>query len=236
VAFCGFIIKQIVRKNRDRVNILIDNKNAGLILLTVAWSLFNSMDFDGVPDLIPILPLVSYWSALFIHKLIKSLALILQTLKPAFINLSIIKPTVALISCILLSGFLFRDAFSYSVRYTLADQKILLGDTINHPDTTCSFIALNAEEFYVLTEKQSTLRYTRMLAWLDPLIELLEPGGSDGFIKNLAETLPPVLIIRRDKRRKSVNLKRIEEELLSEYDMITFKAPRGKIDIYKKSD
>ncbi|MCK5603114.1 hypothetical protein KAR91_14620, partial [Candidatus Pacearchaeota archaeon] len=120
VAFCGFIIKQIVRKNRDRVNILIDNKNAGLILLTVAWSLFNSMEFDGVPDLIPILPLVSYWSALFIHKLIESLTLILQTLKPAFINLSIIKPTVALTSCILLSGFLFRDAFSYSVRYTLA--------------------------------------------------------------------------------------------------------------------
>jgi hypothetical protein len=211
----------------------MDTKNGGLILLTVAWFLFNSIEFNNLPDLVPLLPLISYWAALFIHKLIKATVLILQTFKPVFVDQSIIKPTIALTSCILLGVFLFRDAFLYSPTYTLADQKILVKSTIDCPDASCSFIALNAEEFYVLTEKQSTLRYTRMEKWVDLIIDLLEPGGSNGFIKRLAETLPPLLIIR-ETESKSVNLERIKSELLSEYNVYRVTTRNGQIRLYQK--
>jgi hypothetical protein len=233
VGLFGFAIKNLIRNGGRRVKILMDTKNGGLILLTVAWFLFNSIEFNNLPDLVPLLPLISYWAALFIHKLIKATVLILQTFKPVFVDQSIIKPTIALTSCILLGVFLFRDAFLYSPTYTLADQKILVKSTIDCPDASCSFIALNAEEFYVLTEKQSTLRYTRMEKWVDLIIDLLEPGGSNGFIKRLAETLPPLLIIR-ETESKSVNLERIKSELLSEYNVYRVTTRNGQIRLYQK--
>ena len=214
----------MIKNGRKTFNALTDRKDGGMLILTLAWFLFNGIEFNGAPDLIPMLPLMAYWSSLFAARLIEGVSFLAGRIAS--------NRFVLLTGFIFVNGLLFTDAITYNLPSTLTEQRLLVESVMGKADRR--FIALNAEEFYVLSEKKSPLRYTRMERWVDTVIEMTEPGGSDGFIKRLEESMPPLVII---KKRKSANLKRIENELLAGYDVTVYnKIPKHNVEKRKSHE
>ncbi|GAB5527902.1 MAG: hypothetical protein Roseis2KO_57740 [Roseivirga sp.] len=59
-----FMLYKLIGKGKPSFSQFTDGKTVKLLLaLTVFWILFNSLAFQGAPDLIPLIPLILFWSA-----------------------------------------------------------------------------------------------------------------------------------------------------------------------------
>lgn len=197
-AFAGFAwfgLRMAKHSPKERQETLFRDGYAVFALLTLAWALFNTIEFDGGPDLLPMLPLFAFWCAYFVHSgmtVISKTALCERV--PA---LKRIAPAVAIF---LLTVYLFADSISYRPAYTLAEQRQTVNAHLDEIGARADFVAFNAEEYYVLSESRSPLRYTQLGKWVDRIIDHYEPGGIDGFLVSLHKNLPPTVIIRTKKQ------------------------------------
>ena len=101
----------MIKNGRKTFNALTDRKDGGMLILTLAWFLFNGIEFNGAPDLIPMLPLMAYWSSLFAARLIEGVSFLAGRIAS--------NRFVLLTGFIFVNGLLFTDAITYNLPSTL---------------------------------------------------------------------------------------------------------------------
>jgi hypothetical protein len=143
-----------------------------LIAITLAWSVWGTIYFAAARDFIPALSLVAYWAA----------RIVAPRSKPALV---------------LYLAILFGDAAMYRSTYSLSDQIRDVRDALGAARS--SFVAFNAEEFYILTETRAPVRYIRLAAWTDDFIEARDAGGIAAFQETIAHLNPAAIIICDDE-------------------------------------
>ncbi len=217
-ALAGFIyciIRLLILSKASRNELLINGGYGAVILLTLLWSLFNSIEFDGGQDLVPILPLLAFWFAYLLDELLRRG----RHIAPRYAKA---KKAVTAAVLTLVGGYLYFDAMSYKPTYTLSAQYETLNNCIDSANPPPRFLSFNAEEFYVLTEQRAPLRYTQLGRWIELLIDHYEPGKIDGFLASLKRELPPIVIIRH---KKDSAVQDSIESFLADYTKSSIVAP-----------
>jgi len=160
------------------------DRMGGLPLLTPAWIVFNSSEFQGAPDMLPILPAVAFWVGWAFFLVGRPLAA-----RPR---------AAAVLASLLIAAFVaygFRDAHAYRPAITL-DQEIevvnrILGD-VGEDDPIVGF---DASEIYVLTERPAPVPFVSLNAVYAQFADLLYPTGCRGLERHLAALQPRVVVI-----------------------------------------
>jgi hypothetical protein len=165
------------------LNLLPGRRGAGprhpllMALFSGAWVLFNSLEFQRVADLIPILPALCYWPAFLLMK-------IRETGLPR-----LLAQCLALLFAILA----LHDLPQGPPVFTLAEQQRQMA-AIRAIDADP--MVFDFEEYHVLNELPLRTRFIRFNLHDDYLIRATVDGGCEQLIEQLRESAPGTLAIR----------------------------------------
>lgn len=175
-AFAGFVWYLILRlTSASKPDKAADHEIwTYLLTATILWSLFNSVEFQGGPDLIPMLSLlicfaVYAWRALY-HRISWKRLLILASVLT-----------------------MYADFGFYTIDYTLQDQEQLVAKLKEHYNTE-RVLASGFEEYYILENVPSPTKLLRFQAYDDLIIDQFLPGGWPVIKQELLEK-PPTLLL-----------------------------------------
>lgn len=207
VAFFSFIAYHAtaIREARS-IRGIVSSPTFVLTLFTAAYSVVVILNFDGAAHAGPLLPFIAFWAATYAPATLAKATTALNRALPR----RRVWPTVAKcapLAIVLL--LLFADTPVFSPRFTLRDQRALLRRVTE--DGALAFLALNAPEFYVLTDAPSPVPYIRFYPRMD---RLAEARGLDAFVATVADELQPVVILPQPRRIKSALRRLLAERIL----------------------
>ena len=122
----------------------------GVPALTLLWIGFSIVDFNGAPDLLPLLPLVAFWAAWATQRLV-ALA-VSQGRRTGDAELPAILVSI-LLACTAAYGF--ADALLYRPAMRLPQQEALVRAIVEPAGPSGTVVAFNASEVYALSERPS---------------------------------------------------------------------------------
>ncbi len=211
-----YLIIQFIRNRNftllcSRVNLEISSIGL-LFFTTLIWSIWNSMEFQGPPDLIVLLPSIIILATFFISRMI------LQRLQSHW----------SLVACVLLFVYGFADLLVYPDKPNYSQQRAWISELY---DKYGDLFPINFEESYVLNEKEMPTKYMRFGSYEDFLIEGITPGGCDAVISHFEEKKYKVIIAGiKPEGMNAIGI--CAEKIISEfsnletYDSIGIEVPR----------
>jgi len=188
----------------------LDPRQAGVPLLTLVWSSFNCVEFGSLVDMLPMLPLVAFWVGWLAHCVVKTVVSI-PSLRP--------RPKRAIsylmIGALLMSApiYGFADTVRYAPLMTLNRQKALVERIIEPAGPDGLVMAVRAEAIYVLSERQSPIRFLRIEIQHQRFLHLVYPKGCDGVVEEIIASRPAVMVMRQ-YRYSSYCMRLIERALV----------------------
>jgi len=205
--FAGFIVILLFLYKKKELLFFKNQRTViFLVVYTILWSVFNSMEFQGPPDMIPILLPILIFATFFI-------LMIKQKVKSNSATI------VLAISFIIYN---YYDAFLYDLPFTYKQQKELiygLKEKYNNP------FVIGFEEFYTVLEIPLLTKYMRFASYEDHLIEKSK-NGCEG-IENLLRKQKIGYIIKRNNNEGECASSIINNITSSkEYDYFTVKVQR----------
>ena len=145
-----------------------------LLILTLLWSGFNTIEFQGSMDFVPMLPVLALWLAYFAARVMSG------TL-----------PSYAVAATLVL--FLFADLLFIPESITLQDQEALVA-RINAQYQPDRVLVSGADFWYVIDEQPAPLKYFRMQYFEEYLMEHFAPGSKIGLLNHLRDWQPDLII------------------------------------------
>ncbi len=150
-----------------------------LIIITLFWSLFNSMEFQDAIDLIPMIPIILIWSGFL---------LLYYSKKINFLNERWLLIPVTIYS--------LTNALSYSSYETFSQQKQFIKSIV---DSKSIVLPFTFEVFFVINEVPMPTKVMRFASYEDYIINLIYPNGCSDVIESLQKTNElDVIITNRD--------------------------------------
>lgn len=159
-----------------------------LVLISLGWSVFNSLEFQGALDMVPLIPILLIFAINLFINVIENLTV--QRFR-LFIGL--------------LTVYAFFDFAFHKEKTTFSEQKAFVME-LN--EAYGDAFVINFEEYYVLQEKPMPTRYMRLARFEDYLIDTFEPGGCSAIISQVKAMKPKFIISRRTvgKRMSSIGV------------------------------
>lgn len=183
-AFAGFVVfgyrllKQKVTDSTLRSRLLL------LTICTLLWSGFNSIEFQGTMDYVPMLPLLVLWLSYLVHLLLK--------------NPGHWYPSFAVVLVLFFADLLFIPK-----SLTLQEQENIVRDIkAQHPTTRV--VVSGADFWYVLNEESAPTKYFRMQYFEEHLMDRFTQGGKEQVLQDLHDYRPTLLIVPIKEKRKSM--------------------------------
>lgn len=187
--------------------------DGGLVSVTIGWIIMNSIDCDGEVDLIPFLPMLAIFGAYGYQELLHVTA---RTFQPR---------NTVWIAVVLLVVYLFEDEFRRrSLTFTLPDQEAMVRTVLESDSDRENFVALDAEEFYVLADRAAPIRYTRADKWVEQLIEIVDPG-SGSVLEQAKASSPDLIVVKQKRPRKRTTVDRFAAVFSPEYELESREIP-----------
>lgn len=186
-----YIKSKIVREDKTKNSFLF------LLIITIAWSFFNSMEFQGAYDFVPLLPPVLIF-ALF-------------SINPYIEKLSANKFRLVVIVFVLYGFF---DLAFVQKGMTFSEQKKLMADLQHKYGDP---FVVNFEEYYVLTQKKIPIKYLRLALFEDYLINNYESNGCTDVLGQVAKLKPKVIISRVSKKDAVSSIGVCGQQIIDEY-------------------
>lgn len=147
-----------------------------LLILCLGWGLFNSLEFQGELDSMPMIPLLLIFAVFALKSILQRLS------KKGFIIVYVLAIIYAFFDLTLP-----KKGISYSEQQALFSQlERTYGDAF----------VINFEEYYVIREMPMPTRYIRLGLFEDYSIDQLEAMGCDGLIEKVKEQKPKAIISR----------------------------------------
>jgi hypothetical protein len=188
--FCGFVLGRLRRGPLALLRGLCHGRLGGLPLLALVWIAWNSVDFQGPPDLLPLLPPVAFFAAWGAHR-----AVALATRR---LGGEAGRAVAAAPACLVAATGVFAlgHAALYHPATTLAQQKALVDRIVAAAGPAGRVLAFDAEEVYVLAERPSPNRFLRLNRSFLPFLHWIEPEGCAGVWRRTVQERPEVVVIR----------------------------------------
>lgn len=194
-----FVLESLVRRRAGGLRSWLRPRLAGVPLVSAAWALWSTYSFDYLPDLLPLLWLIGFWSAwLFQRVEVRARAVAKhggRRWASAFAALVIL--TVAVYG--------LADALTYRTGATLSDQREMVSAALKDVPRDAPVVCISSEAFYVLDERLSPLPFVRLRIGgnelSDEVIELATGfEGCRDVKKRIRELAPQVFIASHFRR------------------------------------
>ncbi len=189
LGFGWFVAESLLAGPRRGARAWLASELGGAPLLTAVWIAFNSVDFQGAPDMLPILPWLAFWIGWGAQRAGSALAARFAWLgrgKPARLGVS-----AALLAA---AAYGFTDAFLFRPALTLARQRELVRWITSAAAPQDTVVAFYVEEVYALEERRPPLPFLRLNESLTPFLELVEPGGCPALIRRVLDLRPAAVV------------------------------------------
>jgi hypothetical protein len=201
LGFLAFVLTSLQRSGKAAGREWLDPRLAALPLLTPMWASFSSFDFQGTPDMLPILPLLAFWTPWVANPWLHADAGPRRLAVWAVVGAAI-------------AGYGFADAFLFEPRDTIGKQ-LRVVRSIYGPNGQNRVIAFDAHSVYALADRQGPLPYMQMNRYYMPFIETVEPEGCRGLHRHVL-ALEPHAVVVRQHRFQSRCVRRLQRILIGQ--------------------
>lgn len=148
-----------------------------IMILMTGWGLFNTLEYQGVMDLVPIIPFVLLFAAFFVDRLLEKFA----------------KGYVKYIAISVLVIYGLYDTLIPADYTTYSDQQRMI-EEIN--ETYGDIVPINFEEYYVLQNKPMPTRYMRFANYEDFVIDLIQENGCKDVLDDFRRIKPKAIVAK----------------------------------------
>jgi hypothetical protein len=186
VGFAWFAIESLLRGFKTLPSTWLDPRLAAFPVLTLLWVVFNSVDFQGAPDMLPILPSLAFWTGWLAQRSTSG---------------SLSNPWRGLVFAglaLVVAGYGFADAVRFEARNTIEHQKAAVRRLLG-PGERNRVVAFSADSFYAISERPAPLPFLRMNKFFEPFAKLVDPEGCEGVIRRTLALAPDVVVTRRHR-------------------------------------
>lgn len=184
-----------------------------LLVYTLIWAIFNSLEFQSSVDLFPLIPIVVIFCTYFI------MSIKLNGLK---------KPTlIALGSALVVYNYF--DAFLYDLPFTYSEQKQIIQDVSREHGKA---FVIGFEEYYTILEKPMPTKLMRYAPYEDYLIARKENGCEEVKLFLHQGEFDQIIEINRNKRKRSYHAQKVVGTMQNIFNMKDRKWKRSECSHY----
>ena len=240
IGVCSYLHRNYRNLGSSIVSTWSHPRSGGLVLLTLTWVTYDllagstAFEYHGRHDTLPFFYLIAYWEAWAYYRISVWTKGILKNRRSNHWRAQI-AGVMMLGFMLLTAGRAATDAFQYEVDYTLSEEELLVRSALSGNVDETSFLSINAEEFYVLTETASSWRYLRLTPYFVDMLKLNEPRGCDVLLEDLdAENYQRIII--KPYKQKTDCLEWITKQLQSSYQQKTLQTSSRNYIVYSLGD
>jgi hypothetical protein len=191
IGLCWFAIG-VLRKGSQGLLDTLHFRMGGLPLLTIAWILFNTLEFQNSPDMLPILPCVAYWVGGLVSHL-TSLAVRPVRSQPFQAG---VRNTILLTLLLVTAWYGFADGARKELSITLDEQVAAVRDIVESAGSDGTVISFSAEAVYALSERPAPLRFLRLTDAFLPFLHLAGFKDCRELLQHVLTERPAVVVLR----------------------------------------
>jgi hypothetical protein len=188
-------------QNRGRRQIAarwLDARYAGMPVMLLGWAVYNAIDFQRYPDLLPVLPVIAFFAAWGTAEALRAL-----TARGGWWATTAGRRWVsAMWGCIVLVAAIygFGDTRDFAPSTTL-DAQLASARELG-PGTVVSF---GADALYALREQRPPFPFLRLVPRFENHLEFAVPGGCGQVFRNLVELSPIAIAVRVPLQGECIN-------------------------------
>lgn len=157
---------------------------AAMPLLAPLWVSWNTFDFQGPPDLLPLLTVVPFWTAWLAHELFRLLERWPKVGRP-----------VAALLGIVIAGHALGDVLLHRPGITLTQEREILAEILSPVLPGEEIVSFDAPELYVLSERPSPMGFLDLNAGFVQAMQHAYPDGCQGVRRRLEMLRARVVVI-----------------------------------------
>jgi hypothetical protein len=180
--FLAFVLGSLRQGPRSIVSSWLSPRMAGLPLLTLGWIAFNMQDFQGPPDMMPILAALAFWVGWSGHLLLR-LAAPWPTVANGLAGLVLSVATV----------YGLGDAFLYEPGITLDEERAIVAEILQPSRPDGIVLTFEATEVYVLDERPAPANWSLNLSFRR-FANVAFPDGCSGMQRSVRMKRPSVVV------------------------------------------
>jgi len=166
-------------------------KSGGMPMLALGWIAYNSIDFQGYPDLLPALPVIAFFAAWLASACVEIGSELGRLLGRAPITSRTAAGILTLLA-VPTAIYGLGDAARFEAPSTLDAQL----ETVRELTDRGTVFAFGADAVYVLSEKRAPLPFLRLTPVFDSHLELAVPGGCAEVFRRVVEADPVAIVVR----------------------------------------
>jgi len=193
-----------------------------IFLLMIMATSFSPISSFGSGDFLSFFHVIAFWASWGIIQIYEAIVRFIKTERFVLHKHS----AASIISSSLIAVlvvYALIGAFRYKFSETLSEQKAWVQSVLSKDEVKASFLAINAEEFYVLSEKSAPWPYLRFIGYHDNLIRKIEKKGCLSLLEDLDVHSFKAIIIKLYKSGNSSCLEEIIAKLRLSYNETTIK-------------
>jgi hypothetical protein len=203
-AVAGIVVaigRELRRAGAGRIRLLIQSApRHSVILAALGYLGFCMIDMQGGADLIPLLPFVGIFSAILFGFLLDFAVDLATRFRPAQ-NAAAIEKWGRAAVCFAVLALGAGRAYSYRLGSpTLKDQDVEVSGITANLESGDKIFVHGLTEVLVLSGLNNASKYFLLDRGKDGYLDLLEPGGFDGWFDRLKAEKPKVVLVDRLKR------------------------------------
>lgn len=196
VGFGGFALCSAGKGTRRAVESWLAPRLGGMPILAVGWIVFNTLEFQGWADMVPILPVVAFWAAWAFEPVVGFVRRHAQRLWGRDRGARSAHLVVASLTAAW-AVYALADAWFYTPAMTLKDQRVLLASILTSAGPNDKVVAYGASEVYILADRPSPNGFLSMNRFFLPVAHVVGLNGCEDMWRQLMGHAPAVVVIRR---------------------------------------
>ncbi|GAB5527802.1 MAG: hypothetical protein Roseis2KO_56740 [Roseivirga sp.] len=218
IGFSGLLLVLVNKKFRIPILNFTSKKPLTwnvLLIISFAWVIFNSLEFQAPLDFLPMLPFIILFMVSLFHQWIQGLSF------PKY---------VLVLLCFV--GYGFYDFLVPNPRITYSEQKALISDIKGRYEDP---FVINFEEYYVLEEKPLPTNYIRYAVFEDYLINKNEINGCAAILDKVASQKPRAIISKTTRDSKMSIIGDCGQKIIDAFSsgkVSSFKISMGKGNLF----
>jgi len=212
----GTLLKEALGKERRR-RFLERARGHAIVVAAITYFAFCMIDIQGAPDLIPLLPFVAAFAAIAIMFIIRQEANLILRLWPKLDRAAIENfTTVAVVGVILVIGL--RGTLSREIEFpTLHDQDVDVQSIVSNLQPGDKIFVHGRTEILELSGLTNASKHFLLDRGKDRYLDIVEPGGFDGWLQRLKADRPKVVVL--DRPAKVDRLADLEAWVKQDYEL-----------------
>lgn len=196
LGFGWFALHSARKGMRGGLGVWLAPDMGGMPLLAAGWIAFNTREFQGWADMVPILPIVAFWMAWACDGALTGLRTLALRLWGRDRGVRIAHLGAAGLTAAF-AVYAFTDAWHHTPGMTLQEEQALVAQIMAPVGPNDEVVAYGASEIYVLTDRPSPNGFLNLNRFFLPVSHTVGLNGCEGVWERLIAQQPAVVVINR---------------------------------------